>query len=102
MFGWFNAQEAVSFAKSIVKDISIVFPPGQPPRPTQKERDKVAAGLENAFQRAADFGREKKLNLYKKAKYLNTLRWELVALDYPSTFVEDVVKDVLIRMGKQK
>lgn len=101
MFGWFDAQEAVGFAKSIVRDISTVFPPGQPPRPTQKERDRVAKGLESAFQRAADFGREKKLNLYKKAKYLNTLRWELAALDYPQTFVEDVVKDVLIRMGNR-
>lgn len=101
MFGWFDAREAVRFAKSIVQDISAVFPPGQPPRPTQKERDKVAKGLENAFQRAADFGREKRLNLYKKAKYLNTLRWELVALDYPNGFVEEVVKDILIRMGKK-
>lgn len=100
MFGWFDTRDAVGFAKSIVRDISTVFPPGQPPRPTQKERDRVAKGLEDAFQRAANFGREKKLNLFKKAKYLNTLRWGLAELNYPADFVEDVVKDVLMRMGK--
>lgn len=100
MFGWFDAQDAARFAKSIVHDISTVFPPGQPPRPTQKERDKVSKALDAAFQRAADYSRENKLNLYKKAKYLNTLRWGLAELKYPTDFVEDVVKDVLMRMGK--
>lgn len=101
MFGWFDTRDTVSFAKSIVQDISTVFPPGQPPRPTQKEKERVAKALEDALQRAADYGREKKLNLYKKAKYLNTLRWGLTELKYTNDFVEDVVKDILFRMSKK-
>lgn len=101
MFAWFNTQESINFAKSIVRDISTVFPPMQPPQPTQKGRDNVAKALDSTFQRAADFGREKKLNLFKKAKYLNTLRWELTELNYPKDFVDDVIKDVLFRMSKK-
>lgn len=100
MFAWFDTKDAISFAKSIVQDINTVFPPMQPPRPTQKERDRVAKKLDEAFQRAADYGRENKLNLFKKAKYLNTLRWGLAELNYPKDFVEDVIKDVLLRMSK--
>lgn len=101
MFGWFNANEAVSFAKKMAEDIKCIFPPMQPPKPTQKERDKVAKNLENAFDRAANFGREKKLNIYIKAKYLNTLRWSLAELGYANDFIEDVIKEILFRMGKK-
>jgi hypothetical protein len=73
---WFNAGEAVLFAQEIVHDISRLFPPTE-----QKGKAIPAKEYQQKFDslvvRIRTFSKKNKLNIYKKAKLLNTIKWEM-------------------------
>ncbi|MEO6975807.1 MAG: hypothetical protein ABI144_08025 [Gallionella sp.] len=73
---WFNAGEAVSFAQEIVREINRLFPPEErkgkaiPKKEYQRKFNSLIA-------RIRTFSLKHKLNIYKKAKLLNTIKWEM-------------------------
>jgi hypothetical protein len=73
---WFNAREAVLFAKEIVRDVNRLFPPAD-----QKGKAIPAKAYQKKFDglitRIRTFSLKHKLNVYKKAKLLNTIKWEM-------------------------
>lgn len=73
---WFNAGEAVLFAQEIVRAINRLFPPADQkgkPIPTKEYKKK----FESLIARIRTFSLKHKLNIYKKAKLLNTIKWEM-------------------------
>lgn len=88
---WFNAGEAVLFAQEIVGEINKLFPPEHQKGkaiPT-KIYQKKFAGL---IVRIRTFGSKHKLNIYKKAKLLNTVKWEMREAGHE----EDVINNVIL------
>lgn len=87
---WFNAEEAVIFAQEIVRDINRLFPPAEqrgkaiPAKEYKKKFDSLIV-------RTRTFSLKHKLNIYKKAKLLNTIKWEMRDAGH-----EDVVINELI------
>lgn len=87
---WFNAEEAVIFAQKIVRDINRLFPPAEqrgkaiPAKEYKKKFDSLIV-------RTRTFSLKHKLNIYKKAKLLNTIKWEMRDAGH-----EDVVINELI------
>ena len=73
---WFNAGDAVFFAQEIVREVNRLFPPQDqkgkaiPAKTYQKKFDSMIA-------RIRTFSSNHKLNIYKKAKLLNTVKWEM-------------------------
>ena len=70
---WFNAGEAVAFAREIARDIDRLFPPTpqkRKPSPVKKDQKKFG----NLVVRTRTFTQQHKLNVYKKAKLLNTIK----------------------------
>jgi len=73
---WFNAEEAVLFAQEAVREINRLFPPSEqkgkaiPKKEFQKKFDSLVI-------RTRAFALKNKLNIYKKAKLLNTIKWEM-------------------------
>ncbi len=73
---WFKSEEVVSFAQEIVREANRLFPPGEqkgkaiPTKIFQKKFDGMAV-------RTRTFALKNKLNIYKKAKLLNTIKWEM-------------------------
>ena len=73
---WFNAGDAVSFAQEIVREVNRLFPPQDqkgkaiPTKTYQKKFDSLIV-------RIRTFSSKHKLNIYKKAKLLNTVKWEM-------------------------
>ena len=88
---WFNAEEAELFAKEIVREINLLFPPEQNKGkaiPT-KTYQKKFSGL---IARTTTFASTHKPNLYKKAKLLNTVKWEMREAGHE----EDVINNVIL------
>jgi hypothetical protein len=87
---WFNAGEAVSFAQEIVRDINRLFPPAD---------QKGKAIPKNVFQkkfeglivRVLTFAKKRKLNIYKKAKFLNTIKWDLREAGHEDVFIDEII-----------
>lgn len=73
---WFNAGEAVLFAHEIVREVNRLFPPAEqkgkaiPTKIYQRKFDSLIV-------RVRTFSSRQKLNIYKKAKLLNTIKWEM-------------------------
>lgn len=73
---WFNAEEAVLFAHEIVREVNRLFPPAE-----QKGKAIPAKEYQRKFDslivRVRTFSSKHRLNIYKKAKLLNTIKWEM-------------------------
>ncbi len=87
---WFNADEAVSFAQEIIREINKLFPPEHlkgkaiPKKVYQKK-------FESLIARTRTFATTHNLNIYKKAKLLNTIKWELREIGHDDDFIDSLI-----------
>jgi hypothetical protein len=100
LFGSVSGRQVDEFAKSLVGEIARVYPPEDKTGGARKASPKrVASALEGALKKAADFKKQHRLGIYKTARLGNTVRWELRERGYSETFVEALVKDLVIRLS---
>jgi hypothetical protein len=96
VLGWFDTRAVVAFAAETAREIQAAFPPTEESRRVRP--DKRAKRIERAINKARAFGKEHKLNFYKRAQFANTLRWALKEAGYPEEFVRDVVGLVVVSL----
>ena len=87
---WFNAEEAVKFGHEIAQQVDQLFPltPGnRQTKSTKKDQKK----LDTLIVRTRAFAQQHKLNLYKKAKLLNTLKWELREAGHDEALIDEII-----------
>ncbi len=87
---WFNASEVVAFAEEIVREIEKLFPLDEKqakPRNAKKEQKR----FDSLLARVRAYALKTPLNVYKKAKFLNTVKWKLRDAGHDEEFVSDVV-----------
>ena|SRR5437667_7106266 len=88
--GWFDAKEVVEFARGIARDIDRLLPvvrQNRKPASPKKDRQKLDA----LVLRTRAFSQQHKLNVYKKAKLLNTIKWELREAGHEEAFINEVI-----------
>ncbi|MGB7596077.1 MAG: hypothetical protein WBM09_00775 [Gallionella sp.] len=87
---WFNAGEAVSFAHEMVREINRLFPPSDrkgkaiPKKEYQRRFDTLVI-------RARAFSLKNRLNIYKKAKLLNTIKWEMKDAGHENEIINEFI-----------
>ena len=87
---WFDASEAVAFGREIAHDVDQLFPPTpekKKPASAKKEQRK----LDSLVRRTRTFAQQHKLNVYKKAKLLNTIKWELRDAGHQETLIDEII-----------
>ena len=100
LFGSVSGKQVDDFAKSLVGEITKVYPPAEKTdSPRKFSQKKVASVLEGALKKAADFKKQHRLGIYKTARLGNTVRWEMKELGYSEEFIEALVKDLVIRLS---
>lgn len=97
VLGWFDARAAVEFANSTAEEIRRLVPPSDE-LPTRKEVGKRMKKLERVVLAAKAFSAKNRLNMYKKARLANTLRWSLTEAGYSSDFVREMVGLVVVNL----
>ena len=90
-FGFFDSVACVTFAKEIAQDIQTAFP-NTPEPATVKSIEKGRKKLDTIITRTKSFSDQNKLNIYKKAKFLNTIKWELKESGHDLLFVNEMVR----------
>ena len=87
---WFNAEEAVLFAHEIVREVNRLFPPAE-----QKGKAVPAKEYQRKFDslivRVRTFSSKHRLNIYKKAKLLNTIKWEMKDAGHEEVIVNEFI-----------
>jgi hypothetical protein len=97
LLGWFDTRAAVQFATETARDIQSALPPSDE-RPDKKQAGKRAKKLERIVLKAKDFSKKNKLNVYKKAKFANTLKWSLKEAGYSDVFIREMLGLVLVNL----
>jgi len=90
-FKMFDATEAVAFAKEISAEIQQSFP-NTPHPATPKSLKKGRKKLDAIIARTQAFAKQHRPNIYKKAKFLNTIKWALKESEHENTFIEEIVR----------
>jgi leucyl-tRNA synthetase len=87
---WFNATEVVEFGRTVARDVTQIFPSTPGSRKThslKKDRKK----LDSILRRTREFAQQHRLNVYKKAKLLNTVKWELREAGQNEDVIDEVI-----------
>jgi hypothetical protein len=88
---WFDAREAVAFGELLVQEIGILFPLGADAARKSPSAKKERKRLEGLVTRTRSFAQGHKLNIYTKAKLLNTVKWKLREQAYPDEMVDEII-----------
>lgn len=88
VFAWLDTKEVDAFADSVVKELLERFPPTGVDLSTQKSVERVLKNVDKLLGRVTEFTRSRKLNVYKKARFGNRVKWALREAKYPPQFVD--------------
>ena len=102
IFGWFDTQEADTFAQSIADDLTGRIPTHDGESRKKVTPDRVRNAHEAIIARASAFARLHKLNWYKKAHLGNTFRWVLLERGYDKEFVDAWTHNLLVAVSITK
>ena len=95
---WFDAGDAVLFAQEVVRELNILFPPSD-----QKGKAIPAQTYQKKFDglviRIRTFSSNHKLNIYKKAKLLNTIKWEMRDAGHEEVIIDEFISFIAPILG---
>ena len=98
MLEWFNTKTVDAFADSVVAELRMRFPPSGVDVQKKKDVERVLRGVERLHARVEEFARHGRLNVYKKARFGNRVKWALRDAQYPAEFVEACTAELLERL----
>jgi len=92
---WFNGKAVDEFAESIVADLVKRCPPSGVDARPKKAAERLRKTHDSIFGRIEKFARTQNLNVYKKARLGNRLKWALLEVGYPGDFVDTLTLELL-------
>jgi hypothetical protein len=88
ILAWFDTKVGDELAREIVAELIVRVPPSTLPAKDKKAATRLRNTHDAIFARAGKFARTHKLNVYKKARFANQIRWALKDAGYPPEFIE--------------
>lgn len=95
MFGWFDTKEVLQFANELAIEFSKRFPASGSADDSSQNQSRLRGAKDLMLSRTQVFAERHKLNLYKRAKLANTLKWKLRDLGYSTTLTDPIVYEVV-------
>lgn len=89
MRNWFDAKEAIEFARDLAREINRLFPVTPGPRSISAKKEQKK--LDGLVLRTRAFAQAHDLNVYKKAKLLNTIKWDLRDAGQGDDLINDII-----------
>lgn len=99
LWKWFDVKEVDAFADSIVAELRERYPPSGVKLPATKAIGRLTKSFGRMFARIDAFARSSPLNLYKKARLGNRVKWALRDAGYPEEFVEDFTRELITHVA---
>lgn len=100
-------KEVDEFAKELAEMLVKRFPPALEKSPERRvSPNRITKVLEDALEKAEEYGKSRRLGAYKKARLANSFRWQLKDLGYSDKFVEMATEGLVVYVtrgsGKQR
>ncbi len=89
LFDWFNAKDVVIFAQQIACEMDGLL---SLDRRAGKLGKRSIKRFDELIGRVQRFSRGQPLNIYKKAKFLNTVKWQLKDLGHDNEMIDELMK----------
>jgi hypothetical protein len=99
LWEWFDVKEVDAFADSIVAELRERYPPSGVELPAAKALERLRKSFGRMFARIDAFARSSPLNLYKKARLGNRIKWALQDAGYPEEFVETFTRELVTHVA---
>lgn len=92
---WFRSKDIDEFADTLVAELRQRFPPTGIELTAKKGAERLGKIHQALFARVTSFARGTGLNLYRKARLGNRVKWALLDAGYPKPFVDAFVQELL-------
>jgi hypothetical protein len=92
---WFNTEEVDAFASWVVQDLLQRLPPASLGVNDAKTAERLSRMNEVVSGRARELAATRKLNIYKRGRLGNRVRWGLREAGYPKEFADAVAYELL-------
>jgi len=104
--GWFHTKELDEFADAMVGRLIESYPPSGEQLSGKKAFQRLRKLFGATFDRIDAFVRAQPLNVYKKARFANRVRWAMLDAGYPREFVDTMTQELVTHLtqaaGKTK
>jgi hypothetical protein len=102
LFGSVSGKEVDGFAKTLAQELAKRYPPALDKDSERKiSQKRLTTLLEDTFNRAAEYRKQHKLGVYKKARLGNTFRWELQEMGYSQKFIEAATEGLIVYITRK-
>ena len=89
MLKWFDVKAVDAFADSVMAEVKRRMPPESVPLDTDKKSVRRLSRMTDVVSdQVRAFARANRLNIYKRARLANRVKWGLRELGYPDTFAD--------------
>jgi mRNA-degrading endonuclease RelE of RelBE toxin-antitoxin system len=95
MLKWFDSTEVDKFATWVSQELVKRYPPEGVDTDPKKAAKRLQKVHESLFLRVEAFAKENKLNVYKRARLGNQIKWAMRDAGYPLPFSEAFTHEVV-------
>ena len=95
MLKWFDSKEVDKFADWLAAEIIKRYPPDGLDTDSKKASQRLQKVHDSLFLRVESFARENTLNIYKRARLGNRVKWAMRDAGYPLPFSESFTHEVV-------
>ena len=95
MLKWFDSSGVDQFADWLTAELIKRYPPTGLDSDAKKAAQRFQKVHDSLFQRVEGFAREHALNVYKRARLGNRVKWAMRDAGYPREFLESFTHEVV-------
>lgn len=93
--GWFSTKEVDQFANELASEFNRRFPVADMANDTPQAESRLRGAKDLMMSRTQIFVERHKLNILKRAKLANTLKWKLSEFGYNAELTDALVYEVV-------
>jgi hypothetical protein len=98
MLAWFDTREVDAFADQIVADLRARYPASGFDVAKKKDVERVLKSVDRLLARVEELARRGRLNVYKKARFGNRVKWGLREAQYPDEFADAMTHELVTQL----
>lgn len=101
-FSWFDTSEVDAFATSLANEFIQRLPPDSLTRGTRGAQGRFKDAVGGMLVRVGNFASGRQLNIFKRARLANSLKWKLHEAGYEKDLIDELTLDVAKKVSTTK
>lgn len=99
---WFDTTEVEAFAASLTNEFIERVPPDSLMQAARGSKARLAESTDLLLKRVGNFASGRRLNILKRARLANSLKWRLHEAGYEKSLIDDLTLSVARKVATTK